>query len=136
VRDQHSSIIVTERTQQFDPRPSVANSTLDQFASAAQEAEGLALSSLAVIDQVEVRTRNSLYRMTWLGGGRVMVCGGSFFPEWSEAVLAGSTLGGSCLKTAWLGCGFCMEFLHEGRRIVTTRVREIRAVPPPPSRPS
>ncbi|MDO8679355.1 MAG: hypothetical protein Q7R30_12440 [Acidobacteriota bacterium] len=102
--------------------------TLQGFAAAAIESDGVYLSSLAAIGQLEVRTRNSLYKLTMLGDGRVLVLGGAFFPVWTEAHLAGSTLGGSFLKVGWVGCGFCMEFLHDGQRIVTTRAREIRKI--------
>jgi hypothetical protein len=112
------------------PTGRVAAPTLQRFAAAATASEGVCLASLAAIDQLEVRTRNSLYKITLLGGGdgRVLVLGGEFFPEWTEAHLSGSTLGGSFLKVGWVGCGFCMEFLHEGQRIVTTRAREIRKI--------
>lgn len=111
--------------------------SLERFAAAAMESEGVWLASLAAIDQLEVWTRNSLYQITLLGGGhgRVLVRGGPCFPAWSEAHLAGSTLGGSFLKMGWVGCGFCMEFLHHGQRIVTTRVREIRKIEPSPAAP-
>jgi hypothetical protein len=99
---------------------------LDRFTTAVAAADGLFLPSLAAIAQLEVRTRNTLYQITLLGNGRVMVLGGAFFPVWSEAHLSGSTMGGSFLKMDWIGCGFCMEFLHQGQRIITTSVREIR----------
>ena len=102
--------------------------SLQGFAEAAIEADGIYLASLAAIDQLEVRTRNSVYKLTMLGDGRVLVLGGAFFPVWTEAHLAGSTMGGSFLKVGWVGRGFCMEFLHEGQRIVTTRTREIRKI--------
>ena len=105
--------------------------SLERFTAAATAAEGMSLRSLSRIDQLEVRTRNSVYELTILGGGEVMVRGGSFFPEWNAARLSGSTLGGSVLKMDWIGTGFSMEFLHQGKRIVTTRVREIRKVEPP-----
>ncbi len=120
-----------------DPTPDrVAAPTLQRFAAATTATEGVCLASLAAIDQLEVRTRNSLYQITLLGGGagRVLVLGGAFFPVWSEAQLTGSTLGGSFLKMGWVGCGFCMEFLYEGQRIVTTRVREIQRVESPSAR--
>lgn len=114
------------------PMPSAAP-TLGRFAQSVEASEGVSLSSLAPIDQLEVRTRNSVYQITVLGAGRVMVRGGSFFPEWSAAHLAGSTLGGSFLKMNWIGYGFSMEFLHQGQRIVTTRVRSIRTMEPSPT---
>ena len=127
---------VTTLSPGIDPSTSrVAAPTLQRFAAVATESDGVSLASLSAIDQLEVRTRNSLYRITLLDcAGRVLVLGGAFFPVWTEAHLAGSTLGGSFLKVGWVGCGFCMEFLHEGQRIVTTRAREIRRVEPDPSR--
>ena len=113
------------------PGPSrQAAPSLQGFAAAAIEAAGVYLGSLAAIDQIEVRTRNSVYKLTILGDGRVLVLGGAFFPVWTEAHLSGSTLGGSFLKVGWVGCGFCMEFLHAGQRIVTTRAKEIRKIEP------
>ena len=124
----------TTLSPRADPAPtSVAAPTLDRFGVAVEASEGVWLPSLTTIDQIEVQTRNSLYRITMLGGGRVLVLGGAFFPVWTEAHLAGSTLGGSVLKMHWVGCGFCMEFLHEGRRIITTRVQDIRKIEPPPA---
>jgi hypothetical protein len=104
--------------------------TVDAFADAAARAGGVALSDLSPIEEIEVRTRNTAYRIILLARDefRVLVHGGRFFPVPGEARLSGSTLGGSMLKLGWIGCGFCMEFSHEGRRIVTTRVREIRRV--------
>jgi hypothetical protein len=107
--------------------------TLQRFAAVTAIVDGLSLSSLSPIDQLEVRTDNSLYRITMLdGGGRVLVRGGAAFPVWSEASLAGSTLGGSCLKVGWIGRGFCLEFVREGRRVVTSPAREIRKIEPAP----
>lgn len=111
----------------------VAAPTLGRFGAAVETSVGVWLSSLSTIDQLEVRTRNSVYQITLLGGGRVLVRGGAFFPDWSEAHLAGATLGGSFLKMNWVGTGFCMEFLHQGQRMTTTHVKEIRKVDLPPT---
>jgi len=109
-----------------------ARSTLQQFAVAAASSGGVLLDTLDAIDQIEVRTRNTTYHITVLGGteARVLVQGGRYFPVQSEVRLNGSTLGGSLLKVGWIGCGFCMEFMHDGQRITTTRVREIRRLDP------
>jgi hypothetical protein len=106
--------------------------TLQQFAEAASMSDGLSVSALAPIAQLEVRTRNTIYRITTFGGGdgRILIEGGRFFPVQSEVRLNGGTLGGSLLKVGWIGCGFCMELVHEGQRITTTRVREIRRIEP------
>lgn len=122
----------TTRLPPADSQPTpVAALTLERFTAAATVAEAVSLRSLSRIDRLEVRTRNSVYEIIVLGGGEVMVHGGSFFPQWTAARLSGSTLGGSVLKMDWIGAGFSMEFLHNGQRVVTTRVREIRRVEPP-----
>src|SRR5688572_11948142 len=119
----------TEVRAPRSPRPMVA-ATAERFAAVAERAFGVHLADLSPIDQLEVRTRNSLYRITVIAPHdcRVLVQGGAFFPLAQEAHLCGGTLGGSLLKLGWIGCGFCLEILHEGRRIVTTQVRELRRV--------
>ena len=56
--------------------------------------------------------------------------GGRFFPEHTRAHLAGCSMGGSFLKVRAIHPGFLMEFMHDGQRIVTTRVKEIVTVTP------
>jgi len=106
--------------------------SLRQFAAAAAASDGLSVAALAPIAEIEVRTRNTTYRITTLGGGdgRILIQGGRFFPVQSEVRLNGGTLGGSLLKVGWIGCGFCMEVMHGSQRITTTRVREIRHLEP------
>lgn len=115
---------LTRATSGGAPATSEA-ATIDRFATAVEASQGVWLSRFAARAEFEVRTRNTVYRIAVIEGGRVRVRGGSCFPGWTEAFLAGSTLGGGLLKMAWVGRGFCMEFLHHGQRVVTTRVREI-----------
>ena len=103
---------------------------LDRFAAAAAATEGLRLADLAPSDVLEVRTRNTRYLISTIAlrEARVVVTGGKFFPLPREAKLVGATLGGSTVKLGWIGCGFCLELLQDGQRIVTTRVREFRII--------
>jgi len=115
------------------PRPTAAaGATLQQFADAAVQADGVTVGTLGPIAEFEVHTRNTTYRITTVGAadGRILIQGGRFFPVPCEVRLNGGTLGGSVLKVGWIGRGFCMELLHDGRRITTTRVREIRSIDP------
>jgi len=93
---------------------------------------GVDLAGLAGLEQFTVRTKNTTYEITVLSpaAGEVMVRGGRFFPEHTRAQLTGCSLGGSFIKLRTIHPGFLMEFLHAGRRIVTTRVKEIVTVPP------
>jgi hypothetical protein len=88
---------------------------------------GIDLHALAGLEQFAVRTKNTTYEITVLTpeSGEVMVRGGRFFPEHTRVELAGCSLGGAFLKVRSIHAGFVMELLHNGQRIVTTRVREI-----------
>lgn len=94
---------------------------------------GVELAQLAGLERFSVRTRNSTYNITVLSpaAGEILVRGGRFFPEHTRARLAGCSLGGSFLKMRAIYPGFLMELLHEGRRIVTTRVSSIDPVTSP-----
>jgi hypothetical protein len=94
---------------------------------------GVDLTALSGLEQFAVRTRNTCYELTILSPstGEVLVRGGRFFPEHTRAHLAGCSMGGSFLKVRAIHPGFLMEFVYEGQRIVTTRVREIVPVTPP-----
>ena len=100
--------------------------TIANFVEAAIEAEGLSLDSLRPMSRLVVRTRNTLYRLVVLGPGpSVLVQGGCYFPEAREAQLCGSSLGGSMLKTYWIGVGFRMELSGPTEHVVTSPVRSI-----------
>lgn len=93
---------------------------------------GVDVSVLAGLEQFIVRTRNTSYDITILSPatGDILVRGGRFFPEHTRARLAGSSMGGSFLKVRAIHPGLLMEFVHDGRRIVTTRVTGIETVSP------
>jgi hypothetical protein len=54
-----------------------------------------------------------------------MVRGGSFFPTFTPARVAGSSLGGGFLKLHGVYPGFQMELVTDDLPIVTTRVRRV-----------
>lgn len=100
--------------------------TLDGFAASASSGQGVSLGDLDPITTLAVRTMNSLYRIIVVQPPTtVSVQGGEFFPDPTEASLSGSSFGGSCLKMAWIGRGFCMEIYGPSGRIVTSPVRSI-----------
>src|SRR5688572_22781274 len=87
---------------------------------------GVLLPQLGPFDQLIVSTRNSTYEIVVIEPetATVMVRGGSFFPEFSKARVAGSSLGGGLLKLHGVYAGFQME-LVAGERILTTCVRSV-----------
>jgi hypothetical protein len=104
--------------------------TLDGFVEEGALAEGLNLREMEPLVPILVTTRNSRYRIIPLrwGDSHVLVQGGPFFPEPTEARLAGSSFGGSFLKMHWIAVGMHMEIDRgEGEGpIITTRVADVR----------
>jgi hypothetical protein len=104
--------------------------TLDGFAEEVAFTEGINVREAEPLVPILVTTRNSLYRIIPLrwGNADVLVQGGQFFPEPTEARLAGSTFGGSFLKMHWIRVGMHLEIDPGtgGGPIVTTRVADVR----------
>lgn len=105
---------------------------LEDFAAATDRAAGINLRALGSLDSVEVRTRNSTYRITVVDAAesRVLVSGGAFFPTPVVVTISGASLGGSMLKRGFILRGFQFEILTGRDRIVTTRVRDIQVNAP------
>jgi hypothetical protein len=89
--------------------------------------DGVQLESIDDLTELAIHTENNLYEITVIcrDSGEVLVRGGKFFPEYTPARLAGSSLGGSFLKVRGIYTGFNLEFFSDGRTIVTSRVRTI-----------
>ena len=89
--------------------------------------EGLQLEAMHDMEKLTVRTENSTYDITVISGrsGEILIRGGRFFPEFTAARLAGSSLGGSFLKLRGIYIGFSLEVHFEQRMIITSRVRNI-----------
>jgi hypothetical protein len=81
------------------------------------------------VDEVEpgtlivVRTKRSCYRLMIADDHRATVMGGSVFPEPAEVRIVGSTLGGSIIKSGWIGVGMRLELSSGLTRITTSRVK-------------
>jgi len=106
--------------------------TLDQW-SGRTWTDGFQTESLLPFDTLIVRTRNSSYEITILtpATGEVLVRGGQFFPEFTRATVAGSSLSGTCLKVRGIYEGFYLELLHAGQTIRTTRIQAATRAPRP-----
>jgi hypothetical protein len=103
--------------------------TLDGFAREVAGAEGLNVRHAEPLVPILVTTKNSCYRIVPLRWGRadVLVQGGRFFPEPTEARLVGATFGGSLLEMHWIRVGMQLEIDPgtDGGAIVTTRVIDV-----------
>ena len=96
--------------------------------------DGVQVDQLRALDRLVVHTRNSVYEIIIGGTGDVMVRGGRFFPDYTRAVILGSSLGGAFLKLGGIYRGFSMEIMFDGTRIVTSPVDAVvSGAPEPPT---
>jgi len=95
--------------------------------------DGLHVEQLAALDRLTVLTQHSTYDIVIVSPttAEVLVRGGEFFPEFTAARLAGSTLGGSFLKMRSVHVGFRVEFAVGRGVIVTSPVRSISVAQAP-----
>jgi hypothetical protein len=107
----------------------VPGSTLDTWTK--HDWKGALLSQLAPYDRLIVRTRNSVYEIIVMAPhtASVMIRGGTFFPTFTPARVAGSSLGRGFLKLHGVYAGFQMELVADDRPIITTRVRTVAVLP-------
>jgi len=105
-------------------------STLNGFAKEALSTAGIGLRFLEPLSKLLVRTLNTSYELTLLDPeeSTVLVQGGSYFGQPTEAVLFGSSFGGNLLRVRWIGCGMRMEIKTQDRKIVTSPVRSVEVV--------
>ena len=105
-----------------------ASALLDTWSSH-NWSEGVQLEAMQDMETLTVRTENSTYEITVICGrtGEILIRGGRFFPEFTPARLAGSSLGGSFLKLRGVYVGFSLEVHVDKRLIITSRVRKIAA---------
>lgn len=91
---------------------------------------GIDIRSLPPGTELEVDTRNSRYRFVMLDecGSNALVQGGPYFHEEAKVRINGSVLGGTLLKSGWIGLGMCVEISDGSQRISTSRVRSITIV--------
>jgi hypothetical protein len=101
------------------------------FVNDATGCQGFDIRDLGPRVTLVVGTSHSRYDVTPVqsGDSRVVICGGRFFPQPTEARLAGSTFGGSLLRQGWIGIGMCLEIHSATGPFVTSRVRSITTVP-------
>lgn len=93
---------------------------------------GVSLAELPVGAKLEIRTQNSTYTIVLSSADEGWISGHSLFcPEPVRVKIVGCTWGGSLVKTAFLGRGMHLEFLHPQFKgpILTSRILEIHYKP-------
>ena len=121
----------TDTHQKLTRRVVPARSTLDGFVATVARSDGITLAELDALTTLLVGTLNSLYHVIVLEPPhpRILIRGGQFFPQLTEAQLAGASFGGNMLKLSWLGCGLHMEVCVGGQHIVTSPIQSIEVQP-------
>ena len=92
---------------------------------------GIHVDELSALERLIVHTANNTYEivLTAAAGAHVLVRGGAFFPVFTPARLAGSSLGGSFLKLRSVHVGFRLEFGTDNGFIITSPVRSVAIAP-------
>jgi hypothetical protein len=101
--------------------------TLDSLSESARTIDGIWADDVEAGDWLVVRTENSVYTLTALGGGVFRVSGGWFAAnpsETDEVRVVGCTWGGHAILTRLIAApGMCIEF---DNTLQTTSVRDVR----------
>jgi hypothetical protein len=97
--------------------------TLDGWLSHRWE-DGVQIDRLPDLHALRIETLNSTYDVAVMSPqtGEVLVRGGRYFPDWTPAVLLGSSLGSGLLKRHGVHVGLRLEFYWGGRRILTSPI--------------
>ena len=95
--------------------------------AAARIGDTLQLDSCPELEWIIVRTDRSLYDVIVLSGdtGEVMIRGGERFPEFRPATITGSLFHGIAIRLGAIAVGLNLEFIVDGRSVVTSPVQEI-----------
>ena len=105
-----------------------ASAMLDRWA-AYDWRDGLRVADLMPLDRLTVQTINSTYEIVVMtpGAAEVVVRGGVFFPNFTRARVAGSSLGGSFLKLHSIHVGFRLKLVCDSlaQSIVTSVVQQV-----------
>ena len=101
--------------------------TLSGFAVETPSHDGIGIESLAPGTTLNMRTRNSRYRLTVLDGVRhhILIQGAELVPTATPADLQGATAGGSLVRTGWIEVDRRMELNCGSRRIITSPVQSV-----------
>ena len=92
-----------------------------------RRADGVQLDTLPHMQRLVVRTYQHAYEIFVRNGatGDVLVRGGRFFQEFTEATITGSSLGGAFLKQFGIYAGLRVEFSVGGETLLTAPIFSI-----------
>ena len=103
-----------------------AYATIDERA-ATRLGDCVELDSCRALDWITVKTSRSTYDVVVLSGdtGAVAIRGGNLFPEFRCATITGSLFDGIAVKLRTIAVGLHLEFLVNGKSVITSRIQAI-----------
>jgi hypothetical protein len=131
ILDFKAAIPMTLTLQLFAPHPNLSD-TVNRHIIQSEIEGGVFLADLPPATVLEIQTQHHHYLAVTLSENSVLISGHpEYCPEPVLVAIAGSTWGGSILKSGFVGRGMHLEFFHPAYRapITTSRIKEIRECP-------
>jgi len=119
----------------FRPHPNLCNDVNRDIVQSEIDG-GVKLQNLRPGSTLHIRTQHTSYLVLVVAGNLALISGHPrYCPQPVPVEIAGSTWGGSILKTRFIGRGMHLEFRHPKYRtpIVTSPIQEIREFPQSPT---
>lgn len=119
----------------FHPHPNLCNDVNRNIVQSEIDG-GVRLQDLRPGSTLHIRTQRTNYLVLVVAGNLALISGHPrYCPQPVPVEVAGSTWGGSFLKTHFIGRGMHLEFRHPKYRtpIVTTHIQEIQEFSQPPT---
>jgi hypothetical protein len=111
----------------FTPHPNLSDEVNGNIVQSEIEG-GVFLEGLPPDTVLQIRTQNHFYTALLLGDNAVLISGHpQYCPQPVQVTIAGSTWGGSMLKSRYIGRGMHLEFHHPAYKtpIVTSPIQDI-----------
>ena len=111
----------------FAPHPNLGDEVNRNIVQSEIEG-GVFLEGLPIDTVLQIRTQHHSYTAQFLGQDSALISGHpEYCPDPVQVTIAGSTWGGSMLRTRYIGRGMHLEFHHPAYSapIITSQIQEI-----------
>ena len=110
-----------------------AAADLSRFDDVVQGTGGVFIKDIPANTILQIDVADAVFTVLVVdpAGRKIRIQGSQYIPELTDAIMSGSTFGGSFLKEWWIGIGMCLEILIPGReppRLTTSMVQKISIV--------
>ena len=106
---------------------------LSKFDDVVQRTRGILIKDIPANTVLQIDVNDAIFTVLVVNPAerKIQIQGSQYIPELTDAIMSGSTFGGSFLKEGWIGIGMCLEILIPGReppRLTTSMVQKISIV--------